>query len=62
MHSSKTLRRTRVPRPLTAESSDEFEELLSSRFAHEDEQLSQKYTIQLNDLEIEKANNKVMSQ
>lgn len=58
MHSSKTLRRTRVPRPLTAESSDEFEEPLSSRFAHEDGQLSQKYTVQLNDLDIERANNK----
>lgn len=62
MHSSKTLRRTRVPRPLTAESSEEFEEPSSSRFAHGDEQVSQKYVIQLDDFEIERANNKAMSQ
>lgn len=57
MHSSKTLRRTRVPRPLTAESSEEFEEPSSSRLAHEDEQVSQKYIIQSDD-EIERENNK----
>lgn len=60
MHSSKTLRRTRV-RPLTAESSEEYEEQWSSQLAREDEQLSQKYMIQLDDLEIEKSNKKVMS-
>lgn len=57
MHSSKTLRRTRVPRPLTAESSEEFEEPSFSRLAHEDEQVSQKYIIQLDD-KIERENNK----
>jgi hypothetical protein len=62
MHSSKILRRTRVPRPLTAESSKEFEEPSSSQIVHEDEPVLQRYTVQLDDLEIERENNKVTSQ
>jgi hypothetical protein len=62
MHSSKTLRRTRVPRPLKAESSEEFEEASSSWVVHEDEQTLERCMIQLDDLEIERENNKVASQ
>lgn len=47
-----------MPRPLTAESSEEFDEPSSSRVVHEDEQVLQIYMTKSADLEIERENNK----
>ncbi|KAJ8595946.1 hypothetical protein M405DRAFT_837539 [Rhizopogon salebrosus TDB-379] len=55
---SNTFPRSRLPRALTAESSEEFEEPSSSQLAHEDEKCPQKCMIQLDDIEIEKEDNK----
>jgi len=48
-----------MPRPLTAESSEELEEPSSSQLAHEDEKVPQKCMIQLDDVKIERENKKV---
>ncbi|OJA16261.1 hypothetical protein AZE42_00135 [Rhizopogon vesiculosus] len=47
-----------MPRPLTAESSEELEEPSSSQLAHEDEKSPQKCMIKLDDIKIERENKK----
>jgi hypothetical protein len=59
MRSSNTFRRSQMPRPLTAESSEELEEPSSSQLAHEDEKSQQIHMIQLDDVKIERELKKV---
>lgn len=59
MRPPNTFRRSRMPRPLTAESSEELLEPSSSQLAHEDEKSPQKCMIRLDDIIIERENKKV---